>query len=42
MEEFPLKLVKNTYEFYQALQDRRIVDLESFKTKTSFAYNHKA
>ncbi len=39
LEEFPLNLAKSTYAFYYALQDRRIVDLESSKTKTAFAYN---
>lgn len=39
LEEFPLKLVKNIYAFYSAIQDRRIVDLDSSKTKTAFAYN---
>ena len=41
MEEFPFSLVQNAYEFYHALQDSRIVDLESSKTKTCFAYDYK-
>ena len=41
MEEFPLSLVQNAYEFYHALQDSRIVALESSKTKTCFAYDYK-
>lgn len=41
MEEFPLSLVQNAYEFYHALQDSRIVDLESSKTKTCFVYDYK-
>jgi uncharacterized protein YjbK len=41
MEEFPFSLVQNAYEFYHALQDSRIVDLESSKTKTCFVYNYK-
>ena len=42
MEEFPLSLAQSAYKFYHALQDRQIVvDLESSKTKTYFAYNHK-
>lgn len=42
IEEFPLSLVQNTYKFYHGLQDRRIVDLKSSKTKTCFAYDYKA
>lgn len=41
MEEFPLSLVRNSYEFYHALQDRRIVALDFSKTKTSFAYQYR-
>ena len=41
MEEFPLSLVQSSYKFYRALQETRIVDLESSKTKTSFAYDYK-
>jgi hypothetical protein len=41
MEEFPLSLVSKSYEFYHALQDRRIVSLDSSKTKTSFAYQYR-
>ncbi|MGZ5551987.1 MAG: hypothetical protein ACXWE7_14490 [Nitrososphaeraceae archaeon] len=40
-EEFSLSLVQSTYKFYRALQETRIVDLESSKTKTSFAYDYK-
>ena len=41
MEEFPLSRIRRAYEFYHALQDSRIVDLESSKTKTCFAYDYK-
>ena len=41
MEEFSLSLVQSSYKFYRALQETRIVDLESSKTKTSFAYDYK-
>jgi len=41
MEEFPLPLVQSTYKFYHGLQDRRIVDPESSKTKTCFVYDYK-
>ena len=41
MEEFPLSLVRNSYEFYHSLQDRRIVALDFSKTKTSFAYQYR-
>lgn len=41
MEQFPLPLVRNTYEFYSSFQDSRIVDLKSSKTKTEFAYQYK-
>ena len=39
IEEFPFSLVRNTYQFYNSLQDRKkIVDLKSSKTKTDFVY----
>jgi uncharacterized protein YjbK len=42
IEEFPFSLVRNTYQFYNSLQDRKkIVDLKSSKTKTEFAYTYK-
>jgi len=42
IEEFPFSLVRNTYQFYNSLQDRKkIVDLKSSKTKTEFAYKYK-
>jgi hypothetical protein len=41
IEEFPLSLVNNTYEFYKSLQDTEIADLRASKTKTEFAYNFK-
>jgi len=41
VEEFSLPLVRNSYEFYHALQDRRIVALDFSKTKTSFAYQYR-
>jgi uncharacterized protein YjbK len=42
IEEFPLSLVRNTYEFYNSLQNTKVVDLKSSKTKTEFAYQYKA
>ena len=42
IEEFPFSLVRNTYQFYNSLQDRKkIVDLKSSRTKTEFAYKYK-
>ena len=42
IEEFPFSLIRNTYQFYNSLQDRnKIVDLKSSKTKTEFAYKYK-
>jgi hypothetical protein len=41
IEEFPLSLVRNTYEFYNSMQNTKVVDLKSSKTKTEFAYQHK-
>ena len=42
IEEFPFSLVRNTYQFYNSLQDRKkIVDLKSSKTKTEFVYKCK-
>ena len=42
IEEFPFSLVRNTYQFYNSLQDRKkIIDLKSSKTKTDFAYKYK-
>ena len=42
IEEFPLFLVRNTYEFYSSFQDTKVVDLKSSKTKTEFAYQYKS
>ncbi len=41
IEEFPLFVVRNTYELYSSLQDTKVVDLKSSKTKTEFAYQYK-
>ena len=41
IEEFPISLVKNTYEFYSSLQNTKVVDLKSSKTKTEFVYQYK-
>ena len=41
IEEFPLSLVRNTYDFYNSMQDTKVVDLKSSKTKTEFAYQYK-
>ncbi|HEX2405990.1 MAG TPA: hypothetical protein VHJ38_02175 [Nitrososphaeraceae archaeon] len=42
IEEFPFSLVRNTYQFYNSLQNRKkIVDLKSSKTKTDFVYKYK-
>jgi uncharacterized protein YjbK len=42
IEEFPISLVRNTYEFYSSLQNTKVVDLKSSKTKTEFAYQYKS
>jgi hypothetical protein len=42
IEEFPLFIVRNTYEFYNSLQKTRIADLSASKTKTEFAYTYKS
>jgi hypothetical protein len=42
IEEFPLSIVRNTYEFYNSLQKTRIADLGASKTKTEFAYTYKS
>lgn len=42
IERFPLFLVRNTYELYSSLQDTKVVDLKSSKTKTEFAYQYKS
>jgi hypothetical protein len=44
IEEFPLSLVRNTYQFYKSLQKTRIAiaDLDASKTKTEFAYTYKS
>lgn len=42
IEEFPLSLVRNTYEFYKSLQNTEIADLSASKTKTEFAYSFKS
>lgn len=41
IEVFPIFLVRNTYEFYNSLQNTKVVDLKSSKTKTEFAYEYK-
>ena len=41
IEEYPLSLVRNTYEFYNSMQNTKVVDLKSSKTKTEFAYQYK-
>lgn len=41
IEEFPYYIVKNTYEFYTALQSTEIADLSASRTKTEFAYKYK-
>ena len=41
IEEFPICLVGNTYEFYNSLQDTKVVAIKSSKTKTEFAYQYK-
>jgi len=33
IEEFPLSLVRNTYEFYNSMQNTKVVDLKVFKNK---------
>jgi uncharacterized protein YjbK len=42
IEEFPLSLVRNTYEFYKSLQKTKVADLSASKTKTEFAYTYKS
>jgi hypothetical protein len=42
IEEFPLSLVRNTYQFYKSLQKTRMADLSTSKTKTEFAYTYKS
>jgi hypothetical protein len=42
IEEFPLSIVRNTYEFYKSLQKTNVVDLRASKTKTEFAYTYKS
>jgi hypothetical protein len=42
IEEFPLPLVRNTYEFYKSLQKTKVADLSASKTKTEFAYTYKS
>jgi uncharacterized protein YjbK len=41
IEEFPVSLVRNTYQFYNSMQDTKVVDLKSSRTKTEFAYKYK-
>lgn len=41
IEEFPLSIVGNTYQFYNSLQKIRMADLCGSKTKTEFAYTYK-
>lgn len=38
LEEFPHSLVRRTSNFYHLLQDKKIADLDTSKTKTEFAY----
>ena len=40
-EGFPLFLLTQVYEFYQALQKKGIADFKAPKTKTQFAYEYK-
>jgi hypothetical protein len=42
IEEFPLSIVRNTYEFYKSLQKTKVADLSASKTKTEFAYTYKS
>jgi hypothetical protein len=42
IEEFPITLVRNTYDFYKSLQKTKVADLEATKTKTEFAYAYKS
>lgn len=42
IEVFPMSLVRNTYEFYNSLQNTKVADLKSSKTKTDFAYQFKS
>jgi hypothetical protein len=42
IEEFPLSIVRNTYEFYRSIQKTKVADLHASKTKTEFAYTYKS
>lgn len=42
IEEFPLSLVRNTYEFYRSIQKMKVADFHASKTKTEFAYTFKS
>jgi uncharacterized protein YjbK len=42
IEEFPLSIVRNTYEFYRSIQKTKVADLDASKTKTEFAYAYKS
>lgn len=42
IEEFPLSIVRNTYEFYNSFQKTEVADLRASKTKTEFAYTYKS
>jgi hypothetical protein len=42
IEEFPLSIVRNTYEFYKSLQKTKLANLSASKTKTEFAYAYKS
>jgi uncharacterized protein YjbK len=40
IEEFPLSIVRNTYEFYRSIQKTNVADPHASKTKTDFAYSY--
>jgi uncharacterized protein YjbK len=42
IEEFPITLVRNTYDFYKSMQKTEVADLKASKTKTEFAYAFKS
>jgi hypothetical protein len=41
LEEFPLSLIRNADELYLSLQKENIIDLDTSKTKTEYAYQYK-
>jgi len=41
IEEFPLSLVKNTYQFHNSMQNTKLGDLKSLKIKTELVYQYK-